>query len=145
MAGETTFRTSAPVAETTTPEVTGSTDKKVSSTTAVEVPYLDYARSNAKPFSVDYFGLGDTWNNPVGGFPKEIGIIEGYFTDQISSGEIANSISAVKERMKEMLKVTNMSKEERNVLKIETIAAYIKFLTEKDGISKSVKRYGNTE
>jgi len=106
---------------------------------------MDYARSSGQPFSVDYFSLGDTWSEPVGGFPTEVGIIEDYFKDKISSGDIPNSLSAVKDRLKEILKITNMSKEERNLIKVETVAAYIKFLKETDDIRHSVTRYGNTK
>lgn len=144
MAGDVTFRTQqdTPVSEPVSTK--SGTDQQVSTTT-VEVPYLDYAREHGKPFSVEFFGLGSSWKDPTGGFPKEIGAIEDYFRGQIESGEVANSVTAVKERMKEILKLTNMGKEERAVLKIETIAAYIKFLMEKEDIKRSVKRYGNTE
>lgn len=143
MAGETTFRTaSTPVADTGTTTIQAKPEQAVS-TTAVEVPFTDYARENAKPFSVEYFGLGDTWNEPTGGFPKEIETIENYFADRIADGEMANSVSAVKDRLKEILKITNMSKEERAVIKIETIAAYIKFLKEGADIKRSIKRYGS--
>ena len=105
---------------------------------------MDYERSTSKPFSVDYFGLGDTWQEPTGGFPKEVKEIEDYFADKISSGDIENSIDAVKDRLKEILKITNMSKEGRNLIKVETVAAYIKFLRETDDIRQSVKRYGSS-
>ncbi len=58
---------------------------------------------------------------------------------------MANSINAVKDRLKEILKVTNMSKEERNVIKIEIVASYIKFLQDSDNIRHNVKRYGSTK
>jgi hypothetical protein len=70
--------------------------------------------------------------------------IEDYFADKISSGDIENSIDAVKDRLKEILKITNMSKEGRNLIKVETVAAYIKFLRETDDIRQSVKRYGSS-
>ena len=142
MAGEVTFRSAAPAVDTPTSTVKTNPEQAVS-TTKVEVPFTDYARENAKPFSVEFFGLGDTWNEPAGGFPKEIDIIESYFADRIAEGEMANSVSAVKDRLKEIMKVTNMSKEERAVIKVETIAAYIKFLREGADIKRSIKRYGN--
>lgn len=110
-------------------------------TSDVEVPYLDYKREHGEPYTVSHFELGKNWRDPIGGFPNEVSAIEDYFNDKISNGEMANSISAVKNRLKEMLKVTNMSKEERNLVKVETIAAYIKFLRETDDIKKNVKRY----
>lgn len=143
MAGETTFRAaSTPVADTGTSSIQAKPEQAVSTTT-VEVPFTDYARENAKPFSVEYFGLGDTWNEPTGGFPKEIETIENYFADRIAEGEMANSTTAVKDRLKEILKITNMAKEERAVIKLETIAAYIRFLREGADIKRSIKRYGS--
>lgn len=142
MAGEVTFRAATSTADTGSSEIKTGPEQAVS-TTKVDVPFTDYARENAKPFSVEFFGLGDTWNEPAGGFPKEIDIIESYFADRIAEGEMANSVSAVKDRLKEIMKVTNMSKEERAVIKIETIAAYIKFLKEGADIKRSVKRYGS--
>lgn len=144
MQGETAFRTASPAPVDTGNGAIETGDIQAVSTTTTEVPYLDYSKTNGTPFSVSYFGLGDTWGDPVGGFPKEIETIEGYFANMIERGEIANSTNAVKDRLKEILKVTNMGKEERNVIRIETIAAYIKFLTEKDGIQKSIRRYGSS-
>ena len=61
---------------------------------------------------------------------------------QIESGEIANSIDAIKGRYKEIEKVTKVSKEERAVVKVETVAAYIKFLMESDRTKFNLMRYG---
>lgn len=145
MSGEVSFKTaSTPSTGSSEPQQTAN-KATTGSMSTVEVPYLDYERSNSKPFTVEFFGLGDTWKDPMGGFPNEIGIIEDYFQDRINSGNMANSISAVKERLKEILKVTNMSKEERNVIRVETLAAYIKFLQESDNIRHNVRRYGSTK
>lgn len=145
--GEVTFK----VAKTTAPQTatdSGATTKKTDSSVsadnaAIEVPYLDYERSEGRPFTAEYFNLGDTWDEPMGGYPKEIGVIEGYFEKKINEGEIANSSEAVKEELKKMLKFTGINKEERNVIKIETIAAYIKFLSTREEIKKNLRRYSN--
>ena len=120
----------------------GPIDPKVGTTTTVVPPYLDYESENSYPHTVDYFELGDTWDQAIGGFTKEVGIIEGYFRDRIQTGEMANSLKAVKEELKSILKLTNMSKEERNLIKVETVAAYIKFLSEKEDIKRNITRYG---
>jgi hypothetical protein len=141
MPGEVVFKSSEPKQESGPTNI--STGPQVStSTSEVEIPYLDYKSQKGTPHSVEFFGIGDTWSEPVGGFPEEIGVIEDYFREQVETGELANSTKAVKERLKEILKVTNMSKEERNVIRVETVAAYIKFLRSKDAIKHSVKRYG---
>ena len=108
-----------------------------------EVPYLDYEREHNHPYSVDYFELGDTWKDPKSGFPEEVSLIESYVESQINSGEIPNSVTAIKDMIKGMEKMNNLNKEERPVVKIEVLTAYIKFLMEKAEIKKSVSRYGN--
>lgn len=108
-----------------------------------EVPYLDYEKEHNHPHSVDYFQLGDTWEDPVGGFPEEISVIEEYLEKKIKEGEIANSVSAIREKLKSIEKMTNLKKEERPLVKIETMAAYIKFLMETDKIKYNLRRYGN--
>jgi hypothetical protein len=143
---ETVFRTQPKVdsgIETPLP-----TEGKVASgvsTTKEEVPYLDYSKEHGMPHTALFFELGDRWADATGGFPKEVETIENYFREKITSGEMANSVMAVKDRLKEILKVTNMTKEERNLIKIETVAAYVKFLMEGDNIKQQVKRYGNPE
>lgn len=145
MSGDTVFRTPQAPASKGSESSNKVGPASTVSTAAVEVPYLDYEKEHGKPYTVEHFVLGDTWKDPTGGFPEEIGIIEDYFKDKIASGDIANSVTAVKDRLKEILKVTNMSKEERSVIKLETIAAYIKFLSESDDIKHNIKRYGNTQ
>lgn len=111
----------------------------------IEVPYLDYDTQHPRPFIADYFNLGDTWNDPIGGFPKEVSIIKEYIDNKINYGEIANSISAIKNVLKGIEKMTNTKNEERAVVKVETIAGYIEFLNKTEGIKKSLRRYGNTQ
>jgi len=106
------------------------------------VPYLDYEREHGHPYSVDYFKLGDTWEDPTGGFPKELSIIEEYMQEKIESGELANSVKAIEEEYKNLEKVTGVKKEERPVVKIETIAAYIEFLMKTAKTKYNLRRYG---
>ena len=142
MAGDVTFRTQT----VPTPQAGGKTnvstgDRQEVSTSTTEVPYLDYEREHGSPLSVSFFELGDTWKDPTGGFPKEIGLIEEYFKNKVESGDIENSQSKIKDRLKEILKVTNMAKEGRNVIRVETVAAYIKFLMDADDIRYNIRRY----
>lgn len=112
------------------------------SVTNVEVPYTDYESQKAHPFMVDYFKLGDTWNSPTGGFPEEISYLENYMRELVNSGDIANSVTAVQNKLKEMEKANNLTKEERTVVKIETLAAYAKFMSKKNDIKNYIRRYG---
>ena len=106
-----------------------------------EVPYLDYEREHNHPYSVDYFKLGDTWQDPMGGFPEEVSVIEEYIEKKIKGGDLVNSISAIKQELKRIEEMNNINKEERAVVKIGTMAAYIRFLMETDKIKFNLKRY----
>jgi hypothetical protein len=117
-------------------------DQTVTSSTVVEVPYLDYQRANSRPWTVDHFQLGDTWQDPIGGFPQEIKTIEDYLAEKVDSGELANSVSAIGAKLKEMEKMINLKGEERVAVKLPTLAAHIEFLTKTDGIKRSLNRYG---
>lgn len=108
----------------------------------VEVPYLDYETSSGHPFIVEYFKLGDTWQEKIGGFPQEVQKIEDYIQDKIKSGDSANSINAAREIIKKMEKVNNLTKEERSVVKIEVLSNYIDFLNKNDQVKRNFQRYG---
>lgn len=140
--GDTTFRTKSE-AKVSPEVVPAGKEPNRGTEVAEEVPYLDYERENNHPHSVDYFGLGDTWEDPAGGFPEEISLIEEYLADQISKGELANSTKAVKRELRRLEKINNVNNEERPIVKIETLAAYIRFLMETDKIKFNLRRYGN--
>lgn len=110
---------------------------------SVEPPFTDYEKEKSKPFTVEYYQLGDTWKDPDGGFYKEVSLIEDYFKEQIKSGEIANTVSAVKSRIKEIEKVIHLNNEERPIMKISLTAAYLKFLTESNQIKSNIRHYGH--
>ena len=109
----------------------------------VEVPYLDYEKEHGRPYLVDHFKLGDRWNDFDGGFPKEIGIIESYIENKIKTGETANSVKSIEELIKGIEKMTNITKEERAVVRIETISAYIEFLMKADKTKYNLRRYNS--
>ena len=135
----TVFRTkNEPIAEQKLPE---GKEPSRGSEVDVEVPYLDYEKANGQPYLAEYFKLGDTWNDSEGGFPQEIHKIRSYVEDKIQSGEVANSISAIKDLIKRMEKVNNLTKEERAVVKIEVLANYVEFLMKNEDIKRNLRRY----
>lgn len=143
-ATSTTFREKVEVNEQTQAPRPVSTERGPQES-SVEVPYLDYESANSKPFSVEYFNLGDLWDDPEGGFTDEVSTIEEYFAKKIETGELANSISAVKHELKEIEKLHDLKDEERMTVKIGTIASYIKFLNETDGIKFNSRKYANAK
>lgn len=107
----------------------------------IEVPYNDYSREHGKPYIADHFSLGDSWNDPQGGFPREVQQIEGYIFNKIESGEVANSVTAVKDLLKGMEKFNNLNHEERAVVKIEVLAHYVEFLQANERTKANLKKY----
>ena len=122
----------------------GKTTDRSGDETKIEVPYLDYEQENGKPYIADHFQLGETWDDVSGGFEKEVDIIESYLQDKITNGEIANNVSVIKDILKGIEKTTNIAKETRPIIKIETIAAYIEFLNKTDKLKANVRRYASS-
>jgi len=134
-----TFRAkSEPVAERVLPTPG---DGSATQTLSADVPYTDYESINGKPYTVEYFKLGDTWKEQLGGFVPEVSAIEEYFTNKINSGELANSPTAVKEELKKIERLTSTTKEERSLVKIEAVSAYVEFLMKMDKTKYNLRRY----
>lgn len=129
-----------PVAETAPREVKEITPSS-GGIVNIEVPYTDYETQNGKPFVVDHYELSDHWKDYEGGFGEEVATIDEYIQSKIQNGELANSQSAIKEELKKIEKATNMNKEERIVIKLGNISAYVKFLMESDNIKYNAKKY----
>jgi hypothetical protein len=110
-------------------------------TNSIEVPYTDYMDTTGHPYIVDHFSLGDSWDDPTGGFSKEVSTIEAYVQSKIKSGEVANSITAIKGVIKDMEKFNNLNKEERAVVKIEVLANYAEFMLKNEKTRSNVRRY----
>lgn len=102
----------------------------------VEVPYLD-----ADNFLEDYFKLGTQWKDADAIFNEDLHKIDVYLADLIDQGEIANSQSAVKEVLKKMEKMNNLTKEERSVVKLEVLGNYAEFLMKNDNLKSKLRRY----
>lgn len=105
------------------------------------VPFTEYRTMNAQPFLVEYFDLGDSWQEKMGGFEKEVDLIEGYFKDKIEQGSMKNETDVVKDEIKKIYKLTKIDKSERTTMQIEKLAAYIEFLKRTDKIEVDRYRY----
>jgi hypothetical protein len=104
----------------------------------VEPPYLDYTKVHSHPYLVDHLQLGDRWEE---GFSSEVGLVESYLQSKIESGDLPNSLTAVKNEVKRLEKINNISKEERPVMKAGILSAYVKFLMEADKVKYNVRKY----
>lgn len=110
----------------------------------VEPPFTDYHHMKGVPYVVEHYKLGEFWNEQ-GVYEPEVQTIEGYLTRKIELGEIANSTDSVKNELKEIEKITNMTKEERASVKLGIISAYIEFLNKTEGIKTNMRKYGNNK
>lgn len=138
----TVFREATPAAEPTAKKPSGPVDTKVSGdTTNVEAPFTDYETVNGIPYLVEHFEIGDTWQEPVGGFPEELAIIGDYIESEIKGGKMGNDIASAKEVLKKAEKMTNMQKETRLTVKLPILAEYMKFLMEEAKIKFDALRY----
>ena len=106
-----------------------------------EVPYTEYHSENGKPYLAEYFKLGDNWEV----FNEEVSTIEDYLQRKIDNGEIANEVKTIEKEIKKMEKLHNLKDEPRAVIKIGTIASYIKFLNDTEGIKFNYRKYASTK
>lgn len=104
----------------------------------VEVPYTSYEQENHHPYIVDHYELGNSSSE----FETEIKNIDGYFKDQAEHGKIDNKLSTIKGLIAKYEKMANIGKEERTVMKIAKLSAFVKFLRESEHINSEVGRYG---
>lgn len=123
------------------PELKGTTPDQGGDITSPELPYMDYGVEHSHPFLVDHYAIGDRWNDPVGGFPKEVDMIENYIQGKIKAGEIGNSLSDVKTLLKGMEKLNNLASESRLVVKLEILSNYVEFLMKNDKLRGNLRRY----
>jgi hypothetical protein len=119
-----------------------STGPHTASQPQIEVPFTDYKVEKNHPYTVDHYELGQYWDDAEGGYNEEVSIIENYLISQVEKGEIENSLSAVNNRLKEIEKITNVSKNTRKILRVSTVAAYMKFLLDTEEVKNHLRKYG---
>lgn len=109
----------------------------------IEPPFTDYESVHKHPFTVDHFELGRFWDTD-NVYSNEVSTIEGYLRYLIDKGELANSLEAIKTKMKAIERTAGASTTDSMSVKVGKVAAYAKFLTEVDNIKHSSRKYGST-
>jgi len=137
-----TFRTKIEPSEPVNEKVIGKSEAAVIDS-KVEPPYLDYHREKGKPYIADYFGLGELWQDKVGGFKEELDTIDNYVKDEIEQGRLDNSTESVKELLKSIEKQIG-NKTERVTIKIAQMAAFTNFLYKNREIKNNQSKYGGS-
>lgn len=110
------------------------------SVSKVEVPFTSYRSENGGSYVSEHYEIGEMLKNSFAG---EVGMIDSFLNNEVLEGRMENSVEAVKKKLKEIEKVTNMDKETRRVIKLEVLANYVKFLMKTDDIKKNITRYGS--
>jgi len=137
------YRKATTPSESKTPSFENKTKAVTQTPTTVEPPYSEYESKNDKPYSVDYFELGRYWDHGEL-YNKEIGSIETYMSHLVKTGEINNSIKAVKNKMKKIEKMINIDPEDRKASRVGRVAAYMEFLIKADNIKRDSAKYSLT-
>lgn len=108
----------------------------------VEVPYTEYETENQRPYTVDYFDLGSFWERHADGYSKEVNFIEDYFNEKIKTGDIANDVSAVRNELRKIEKLTNIEDETRAAVRMGIVVAHIKFLSKVGRMKRKIAKRG---
>lgn len=89
------------------------------------IPYTDYEASNGHPFTVDYFDIGSYWNTDKA-YTLEVGQVEDFIKERISQKKITNSVSSIREYMKDLELTSNVKPYDHISSKLAKIIDYIK-------------------
>jgi len=116
-------------------------DPAVRAETSVEPPYSEYETKKGKPFSVDYFDLGNYWNEGEL-YNAEVKTIETYIDHLVKTGEVNNTIEAVKAKMKSVEKMIHSDPTDRKANRVALVAAHFEFLSKADEIKRNSAKFG---
>ena|SRR3990167_10369208 len=93
--------------------------------TPVKVPPLSlYERIRHKPYSVDYFDLGLSWQ--FSNFPQEIETIENFVRDEIQKYSLENSTQSYRDILAKLESAIGIKPTERVWKKMDRLVGYIK-------------------
>jgi hypothetical protein len=139
------FRSGSTVTETnTSPEVeVGSNEPTTQRDSDVEPAFTLYESAKNQSFIAEYLGLTGDGNKEV--YENEIQTIENYFKEKVKRGDIENTTDAVKSVLKKAEKDLKFEEEDRTVVKVEKLVAYLKFKLEVEDIMEKNRKYGYNE
>lgn len=123
---DTTFR-SAPAAEAPADSQTSVTPKpEVAMTKETDIPYSLYQQQNKLPFTADYLDIKLTWDQAS--MVDDVGAVEEYIKDRISSGEVGDNVKQVREKLKSLEKLAGIDKIESQAQRIIKLSEFVKYL-----------------
>lgn len=101
-----------------------------------------YHESTGKPYIAQYLGVDDIWDEPETGLKEELVDIEKYLRSQVEDKLIENSTDAGKKLLKKLEKGAEIQPEDRTVVKIDKLRAYIGFKRQVAEAEKNRRKYG---
>lgn len=93
----------------------------------VKVPPLSiYETVKGRPFSAEYFGMGNSWQ--FWNYPKEIAIIEDFVQSEIKTKNLTDTIDSYKDIVASLESKLNLAPTEKLWSKLDKVVSYIKAL-----------------
>ena len=119
------FRAAAEPTEATPLPATDS-NQPIQATEKGDGLFIGYEVDNGVPFVVDYLGIKDTFQADPDAY-SEVYDISKYLEDLVRSGQIDNSIEAIKSKLKSLEELSGVVDTERANMKLTRLAEYAKF------------------
>lgn len=88
--------------------------------------FATYEDDQGRPFSSDYFEIGNIWDKEEG-LTNELRTIEGYLREKVTKGDLENQTKAVKKFLTELEKKAGTNPYENTHKRISRVLAYIEF------------------
>lgn len=88
--------------------------------------FVGYETDNDVPFVADYYGITDTYKGDKETYPEVAEITE-YLNSLVRSGELDNSLTAVRTKLKTLEKLAGVDITERVNIKLIRLAEFAKF------------------
>lgn len=88
--------------------------------------FIGYETDNDTPFVADYYGIGDTYKGDSEAYPEVAEITE-YINSLIRAGDLDNSLTAVRTKLKSLEKLAGVDSTERVNMKLIRLAEFAKF------------------
>jgi hypothetical protein len=88
--------------------------------------FVGYEFDNGVPYIIDYFGVNETYKADPSMY-DEAGEITQYLQDLVTTGEIDNSIVAVRAKLKQLEQLSGIEESDRINMKLTKLVEYAKF------------------
>jgi hypothetical protein len=88
--------------------------------------FVGYEFDNGVPFIIDYFGVSETYQADPAMYDEAEEITQ-YLQDLVTTGQIDNSITAVKAKLKQLEQLSGIEESDRINMKLTKLVEYAKF------------------